>query len=288
MATTTTSVAEICARAERASRALATLSSDVKNAALEAIAAALIERTEEILEANARDMPAAREAGLSPALIDRLALSRRRVAEMAAGVRMIAALPDPVGEVVDGHRLAERSRRAQGEGAAWRGRRGLRGATERDHRCGGAVPEVGQRDRAAGLELRGALQRRAGEHRRAGCRGRRPARRRDLADRRRRARGAGRAGHPDRRRRPDHPARRRGAQGRAEGRGHGAGDLRRLGQLPCLRRRQRRSRGGRGDRAQRQAPAPVGVQRGRDAARARRRGGALHPRRWRRRSARPA
>ncbi len=107
MATTTgISVAEVCARAQRASRSLATLSSNAKNAALEEIAAALIERTEEILEANARDMPAAREAGLSPALIDRLALSTRRVAEMAAGVRMIAALPDPVGEVVEGSRLA--------------------------------------------------------------------------------------------------------------------------------------------------------------------------------------
>ncbi len=128
MATTTgISVAEVCARAERASRSLATLSSGVKNAALEEIAAALIERTEEILEANARDMPAAREAGLSPALIDRLALSTRRVAEMAAGVRNVAALPDPVGEVIDGHRLAERPRCAQGEGAAGGGRSRLRG-----------------------------------------------------------------------------------------------------------------------------------------------------------------
>jgi glutamate-5-semialdehyde dehydrogenase len=107
MATTTgISVGELCAQAKRASRSLATLSTDVKNGALEAIAAALVERTEEILEANARDMPAAREAGISPALIDRLALSTRRVAEIARGVLQIAALPDPVGEVIDGHRLA--------------------------------------------------------------------------------------------------------------------------------------------------------------------------------------
>jgi glutamate-5-semialdehyde dehydrogenase len=106
MATTTPSVADTCSQAKQASQVLATLSSDVKDAALEAIATALLERTDEILEANACDIAGAREAGLSPALLDRLALSRRRVAEMAAGVRKIAALPDPVGEVIDGHRLA--------------------------------------------------------------------------------------------------------------------------------------------------------------------------------------
>ena len=105
MATTTTSVAEICAAAKRASRALATLGSDVKNAALEAIADALVERAAEILEANARDLEAGRESGLSAALLDRLALDERRIAAMAAGVRKIAALPDPVGEVIDGFRL---------------------------------------------------------------------------------------------------------------------------------------------------------------------------------------
>jgi glutamate-5-semialdehyde dehydrogenase len=105
MATTTTSVADMCAAAKRAARELAMLGSDVKDAALEAIAAALIERTPEILEANARDLEAGRENGLSAALLDRLALSERRIADMAAGVRTIAALPDPVGEVIDGFRL---------------------------------------------------------------------------------------------------------------------------------------------------------------------------------------
>jgi glutamate-5-semialdehyde dehydrogenase len=106
MTTATLSVADICAHAKRASRTLASLSSDVKDAALEAIAAALIDRSEEILEANARDLQAAPDAGLSPALLERLTLSERRIAEMAAGVRKIASLPDPVGEVIDGHRLA--------------------------------------------------------------------------------------------------------------------------------------------------------------------------------------
>ncbi len=105
MATTTTSVAEICAAAKRASRVLATLDSGVKDAALEAIAVALLDRTLEILEANARDLDSARVRELSQALLDRLALDQRRVADMAAGVRKIASLPDPVGEVIGGSRL---------------------------------------------------------------------------------------------------------------------------------------------------------------------------------------
>jgi glutamate-5-semialdehyde dehydrogenase len=106
MATTATSVADTCAAAKRASRVLAALDSDTKNAALGAIASALVRRTPEILEANARDLEAGREAELTAALMDRLALDERRVAEMAAGVRKIASLPDPVGEVIDGFRLA--------------------------------------------------------------------------------------------------------------------------------------------------------------------------------------
>src|SRR5438105_15391476 len=106
MATTVTSVAEICAEAKRAARELGTLSSATKDAALGSIARALIDHTAEIVEANARDLEAGAAAGLSAALMDRLALDERRVAEMAEGVRTIAALPDPVGEVIDGSRLA--------------------------------------------------------------------------------------------------------------------------------------------------------------------------------------
>jgi glutamate-5-semialdehyde dehydrogenase len=105
VAVTTTSVAEICAAAKRAATHLAALPSGVKNGALEAIAAALLERTPEILEANARDLEAGREAGLTDALMDRLALDERRVAGIASQVRDIAALPDPVGEVIEGRRL---------------------------------------------------------------------------------------------------------------------------------------------------------------------------------------
>jgi glutamate-5-semialdehyde dehydrogenase len=106
MAVTAQSVADLCRAAQDASRVLARLDSATKNAALHAVADALEARTPEILEANARDMEAGRESGLSPALLDRLALDETRVAGIAAGVRSIAALPDPVGEVIDGFRLA--------------------------------------------------------------------------------------------------------------------------------------------------------------------------------------
>ncbi|HWV85342.1 MAG TPA: glutamate-5-semialdehyde dehydrogenase [Capillimicrobium sp.] len=105
MAVATPSVTDICREAKRASRALAQLDTGAKDAALHAIADALLERTPEILEANARDLEAGREAGLSSALMDRLRLDEGRIAGMAAGVRQVAALPDPVGEVIDGGRL---------------------------------------------------------------------------------------------------------------------------------------------------------------------------------------
>jgi glutamate-5-semialdehyde dehydrogenase len=104
-ATDTLSIGETCAVAKRASRELAALGSGAKNAALQAIADGLIAATEQILEANARDLEAGERNGLSEALLDRLALDEGRIAEMAQGVRTIAALPDPVGEVTDGQTL---------------------------------------------------------------------------------------------------------------------------------------------------------------------------------------
>jgi glutamate-5-semialdehyde dehydrogenase len=105
MATVASSVAELCARAKRASRLLARVDSEVKNAALESIATALEDRLEEILEANERDMQLGREDEIGEALLDRLRLDASRVANIARAVRQIVALPDPVGEVIDGHRL---------------------------------------------------------------------------------------------------------------------------------------------------------------------------------------
>ncbi len=105
MAVTVPTVADVCRAARHATPALAALDGATKDAGLLAIAAALLGREEEILEANARDLEAGLDAGLSPALVDRLRLDPVRIAAMATGLRMIAALPDPVGEVIDGFRL---------------------------------------------------------------------------------------------------------------------------------------------------------------------------------------
>ena len=101
MATTTTSVAESCAAAKKAARVLGSASTEAKNAALEATARLLEERSAEILEANAADLADERALDLTEALRDRLTLSEARVAAMAEGVRVVAALEDPVGEELE-------------------------------------------------------------------------------------------------------------------------------------------------------------------------------------------
>ena len=100
------SVTDLALAAKAAARRLAAVDSATKNGALTAIADALEARLAEILSANALDLEAGRSSGLSPALMDRLTLDAARVRGIADGARAIAALPDPVGEVVDGGRLA--------------------------------------------------------------------------------------------------------------------------------------------------------------------------------------
>lgn len=85
--------------AREAARVLANLSTAIKNEALIAMARALEEEQETILEANARDMAAGKEKGLSRALLDRLLLTEKRIKDMATSLRVLVALPDPVGEV---------------------------------------------------------------------------------------------------------------------------------------------------------------------------------------------
>jgi glutamate-5-semialdehyde dehydrogenase len=109
-ATATTSIPDLCAAARRAARRLAAVDTAVKDAALLAISDALLARTPEILAANEFDMVAtdrrsASEGEIGAALLDRLALDPARIAAIAAGVRTIAALPDPVGELIEGRRL---------------------------------------------------------------------------------------------------------------------------------------------------------------------------------------
>lgn len=88
-------------QARKAAYALAQLSSDEKNAILRAMAAAVRSRVPELLAANAQDLAAGREKGLSSAMLDRLMLDEKRIEAMAAGIDQVATLPDPVGQVLD-------------------------------------------------------------------------------------------------------------------------------------------------------------------------------------------
>lgn len=87
-------------RARKAARALATLGSERKNAALRAMADELVVSGPAILAANENDLARARENALASAMLDRLTLSEARLEQMAQGIRQVAALPDPVGEVL--------------------------------------------------------------------------------------------------------------------------------------------------------------------------------------------
>lgn len=91
------------ARAARtAQRSLARAPRAVKDAALEAMAHSLTEHTEAILAANAADLERGRESGMKSGLLDRLALDAGRLSDIAGALREVAALPDPVGEIIDG------------------------------------------------------------------------------------------------------------------------------------------------------------------------------------------
>ncbi len=95
-------VTELAVRAKEASRALAIAKTEKKNAVLRRAAEALRgEPGDRVLEANAKDMVAAKEMGLSKAMLDRLHLDRNRLDGVAEGVDQVVALPDPVGTLVD-------------------------------------------------------------------------------------------------------------------------------------------------------------------------------------------
>jgi len=99
------SVQQTCAAAQRASRVLAGLPRARKDEALGNVADALARRAAEILAENAEDVRLARENRLADALVDRLLLDEDRLHDVANSVRALAALPDPVGQLVDGWRL---------------------------------------------------------------------------------------------------------------------------------------------------------------------------------------
>ncbi len=93
---------ELGERAKRASRLLALAPTDQKNAALTRAAELLLERSEEVLAANQRDLEGAAAEGAQPTVLDRLRLSPARLEAMAAGLRQVASMADPVGEVIEG------------------------------------------------------------------------------------------------------------------------------------------------------------------------------------------
>ncbi len=93
-------ILEICKRAKKVSYKLAMLSTERKNRALHKMAEALEKNVDKILEANRKDVEAAKAKGVKPALLDRLILNERRIANMARCLREVAGLPDPVGEIV--------------------------------------------------------------------------------------------------------------------------------------------------------------------------------------------
>lgn len=99
-------IATLCRDASRASRVIASASSETRDAALTAIAVGLGRRTEEILEANRADLGDERAEGLTPALRDRLSLDQARIEGMAEGVEQVRDLEDPLGEVLEQKTLA--------------------------------------------------------------------------------------------------------------------------------------------------------------------------------------
>ncbi|SDJ06143.1 glutamate-5-semialdehyde dehydrogenase [Frankineae bacterium MT45] len=101
--TTEAEVRAVAARAKDAAAELAPLGRAAKDVALHAMADALDAAADDVLAANELDVAAGRESGLSESLIDRLALNRERIAAMSAGLRDVANLPDPVGEVLRGY-----------------------------------------------------------------------------------------------------------------------------------------------------------------------------------------
>src|SRR4051794_19137071 len=102
MAAGAVAIEELGRRAKAASRTLATVPTEAKDAALVAAADLLVERSAEILAANAADVEAAEAGGVTATVVDRLRLTPARIEAMADGLRDVARLADPVGEVTDG------------------------------------------------------------------------------------------------------------------------------------------------------------------------------------------
>ena len=106
MASEQMTVSQLCAEVKAAAPSLARATREIKDAALQALADSLEARSAELIEANALDLAAGEAAGLSEALLDRLLLNEERIAAIADGARQVAALDDPVGELIEQRELA--------------------------------------------------------------------------------------------------------------------------------------------------------------------------------------
>ncbi len=262
-------VTEMGRRARAAAKILATASTGAKDAALLAAADVLEERTPEVLAANRADLDVATAAGTEAGPRDRLRLSEDRIRAMAAGLRDVAALPDPVGEVLDGWRRPngleiEKVRVPLGVVAIiYENRPNVTSDAVRP------LPEIGQRGAPAGIG-NGAAHEPGGRSGAAGgLRQGRPARGLAGAGGRRVPRDRDRGHAADRVRGLPDPARRRVADPVHPRARDGAGDHRRRRELPRLRGRRRGPRHGLRHRAQREDPPSERVQRRGVAGRAR-------------------
>ena len=266
VATAAKTVEQTCREAKDASHLLARASRDEKDACLRDLADRIDASAAALLDANRADVEAGREEGLNEALIDRLALTEARIAEMANGVREIAGLEDPVGEVVEGWTLENGLEVAKKrvpigvvavvyearpnvtiDAAALCLKSGnaavLRGSSSAESSNAFLAGLIADALAAAELPASSVSLLSGGGHEQL----------EELAT----AGGTGR---------PDHPAGRRGAEERAEERRQGAGHVRGRGKLPRLRASGRRSGDGGTGRLQREGAAARCLQRGRDAA----------------------
>ena len=265
-------VLDAARRAREASHGLALATRAQKDAALLAMADALLARWSEVLDANADDVTRAEADGTPANIVDRLRLTPQRLEDMARGLRDVAAPARPGRRGGPRRHARQRAGAAPGAGAVRRGRDDLRGPAQRDRRRRRDLPQVRQRRAAPRLVVRAG----PATPRSWRCCATPPSRPASTADvvqlvpgdshdsvkALMRARGL--VDVLD-------PARGSGADPLG-GRGvDGAGDRDRRRQLPRLRRPRGRPRQGARDRAQRQDPAHQRLQRRRVAAGARRR-----------------
>ncbi len=137
-----TLVTDLGRRARAASLELANVTTQAKNDALLRLADLIEASSAPILAANRRDLDGAAEAGLAAAQVDRLTLDAARLKKLAASVREVAALPDPVGTVLEEWTRPNGPPFPEGAGSDRSHRDHLRGPAERDDRLRRALPEV--------------------------------------------------------------------------------------------------------------------------------------------------